>query len=191
MKGRWLLLMEQLWAWLQSLSGGAATFIGSLTGSTIGLLALLFGALYNARLNRKRDDRLREVDTRGVATALQAELSGVCAALRINAEKLENENSDFLGPDITHQVRIFPQLIQKIQLLDVETIRAVVDAYSMIEQHTQSCVLLGCTVTALIPNRRMLAIPAAQTLNIAKINRHTVEEIEKAIRKLDNYPSAG
>jgi hypothetical protein len=113
--------LRPMWEWLQSLSRGAATFIGSLTGSAIGLIALLFGALYNARLNRKRDDRLRQVDTRGVAAALQAELRSVCAALKLNAEDLEKTQSTVVGPDITHGVRIFPQLLQKLHLLDVDT----------------------------------------------------------------------
>jgi hypothetical protein len=34
-------------------------------------MALLVGALFNARLNRERDDRLREIDTRGLAAALR------------------------------------------------------------------------------------------------------------------------
>src|SRR5215217_5010526 len=41
-----------MWGWLQGLSGGAATAVGSATGAAIGRVALLLGALFNARLNR-------------------------------------------------------------------------------------------------------------------------------------------
>jgi hypothetical protein len=58
--------------WLQHLSDGAPQFIGSLTGSLLELLTLLLGTFYNARLNRKRDDRLgREEDARAVAVGLR------------------------------------------------------------------------------------------------------------------------
>ena len=95
-----------MWEWLSSLSGGAATFIGSLTGSAIGLIALLIGALFNAHLNRRRDDRLREIDTRGLAVALLAELRGICTTLKSGAADFEKGESgtDFAAPDLTHMV---------------------------------------------------------------------------------------
>jgi hypothetical protein len=43
-------------------------FLGSLVGALVGLFALLLGALFNARQNRKRDDRLRAEERRSVAT---------------------------------------------------------------------------------------------------------------------------
>jgi hypothetical protein len=61
-----------MWDWLSHLSQGQASFLGSLTGAAIGLIALLLGALFNAHLNRRRDDRLRREDQRAVATALRA-----------------------------------------------------------------------------------------------------------------------
>ncbi len=60
--------------WLNTLSPGAASFLGSLTGASVGLMALLLGALFNAHLNRSRDDRLRKEDARALAAALRAEL---------------------------------------------------------------------------------------------------------------------
>lgn len=46
------------WDWLTALPSGAAGFLGTLAGSTLGLLALILGALLNASLNRKRDDQI-------------------------------------------------------------------------------------------------------------------------------------
>ena len=59
-----------MWDWLNNLSDGAATFIGAFTGAIGGLIAILMGALYNARLNRKRDDRLRMQDANVLRIAL-------------------------------------------------------------------------------------------------------------------------
>jgi hypothetical protein len=58
--------LSSFWEWLQTASQGQATFVGALTGSFFGLLALLLGALANAGLNRGRDNRLRKEDQRVV-----------------------------------------------------------------------------------------------------------------------------
>lgn len=75
-----------LLTWLQSLQGGAATAVGAMTGSVIGFGALVAGALFNAKLNRDRDDRLRSLETRSVAAALRGELRSVETTLRENAK---------------------------------------------------------------------------------------------------------
>ena len=79
-------------------------------------------------------------------------------------------------------------MVQKLNLLDVETISDVVDAYGMVEQYTQMCTLLDCKIDATtIPGRRLLKIPNSAAAGIAKLNRHTVEVIEPAITKLNSY----
>ncbi len=50
--------------------------LGTLIGSSLGLIAILAGALFNAQLNRKRDDLLRENDASALRAALIAELTG-------------------------------------------------------------------------------------------------------------------
>ncbi len=42
-------------------SPGLGTFFGALMGSSIGLLAILVGAMFNAHLNRRQHDRVRSV----------------------------------------------------------------------------------------------------------------------------------
>ena len=53
-------MLSSFWEWMQTASQGQATFVGALTGSFFGLLALLLGALANAGLNQGRDNRLRK-----------------------------------------------------------------------------------------------------------------------------------
>jgi hypothetical protein len=64
-------MVSDFWQWLQTASQGQAIFVGTLVGSFFGLIALLLGALFNAELNRRRDDRLRTEEQRAVATALK------------------------------------------------------------------------------------------------------------------------
>jgi hypothetical protein len=103
--------MLSFWLWLQTASQGQATFLGTLAGSSIGLFALLAGALFNAWLNRRRDDWLRRQEQRGVATALRAELAGCKQALLTNAEKMNKDRrtATFLMPDLVHAIRIMPR----------------------------------------------------------------------------------
>ena len=66
-------MLLDLWGWVGDLGQGQATVLG-LVG---GFFTLVAGALINAGLNRRRDDRLRREDQRAVATALRAELEGL------------------------------------------------------------------------------------------------------------------
>jgi hypothetical protein len=176
-----------MWAWLQGLSGGAAAFVGAATGSAIGLIALVIGALFNAHLNRKRDDRLRSDDARSVASALFAELGSIREALLHNVKNLEDTTSGYAGPDIAHMVHIFPEVVSKLGVLDGTTIRNVVEAYAVIEQHMQMCMMLGAVHHDKIPGRRMVVIPAASVSKISDVNRHTAKDLDKAIGRLAKY----
>ena len=73
---------EELWSnpmdfieWVNTLSPSAAQFWGAVVGVGGGLTAILMGALFNAFLNRLRDDRLRELEGRAVAAAIRSELA--------------------------------------------------------------------------------------------------------------------
>jgi hypothetical protein len=107
-----------IWEWIQSLHGGAPPFLGSLTGSLLGLLGILAGALFNAHLNRRRDARLRREEARLMIAALRAELSRLRDTLINNAERLETESpADFYVPDVAHSIKLFPELISKLGLI--------------------------------------------------------------------------
>src|SRR4051794_8523414 len=87
-------MITSFWDWLARLPSSSASFLGSLAGSGIGLIALLIGAFVNASLNRQRDNRLREEDRLAVASTLYAELKGIHRSLIENAEHLENHPPD-------------------------------------------------------------------------------------------------
>jgi hypothetical protein len=137
-------MLPGFWQWLHTASQGQATFVGTLTGSFFGLVALLLGALFNAHLNRRRDDRLRSEEQRGVATALRAEFAGCRGALLTNSQELKKGDAvQFVTPDFVHAIRIEPHMIPKLGLLDEETIDKVANAYLAIEEHGGRLLLLG------------------------------------------------
>jgi hypothetical protein len=178
-----------MWSWLQSLSGGAAAFVGSLSGSAAGLVALLIGALFNAHLNRKRDDELRMKETRAVAAALRAELAGRARSLLDNAKRLEEIKSEsFVVPDIAQSIRILPDLTGQLGLFDGDTIEAVIDAYVVIEQYCDRLILSGGQLMPGLPDGRRSVIVDAKIAPTARGGSLGVNDaIQKAIKKLDVY----
>ncbi len=62
------------WSDIVAQPDSAAAFLGALAGAGGGLLAIIFGAVINAELNRRRDDRLRKQETNAMAIAFRAEL---------------------------------------------------------------------------------------------------------------------
>src|SRR5262245_48778168 len=109
-------MWTDFWEWIGKLPAGSASFVGTLTGSSFGLFALLIGALFNAHLNRRRDDRLRDADRAAVAAALHAELSSIHRTLVENAQHLVDKpplaGNGFVTPKPT--IRMLPEVVSKI-----------------------------------------------------------------------------
>jgi hypothetical protein len=166
--------------------------VGTLTGSSLGLIALLLGALFNARLNRKRDENLRDVDRVALASAIYAELSGVRRTLLENATRPTDhppaEGEGFAVPDLAHQVQVFSHMLPKIGLLRVDTIRTVMDAYVLIEQYAEGLILLGGKMYPNMPeNRRLIYFDTVHAQSIAAINQARAGAIKEAMDALEPY----
>jgi hypothetical protein len=178
------------WQWLQTASQGQASFVGTLMGSFFGLVALLLGALFNAWLNRRRDDRLRREDQRTVATALRAELEGLHRSLKENAETLTQEDYVKAGqqiavPDLAQSIRIMPKVVSKLGLLDGKIIGAVITAYGVVEAYSAKMLLLGGHPGVTPDNfKRYVALPPDQVTRLVLLTAVTAEEIQKAIDQL-------
>lgn len=178
------------WDWLATLPPGSASFVGTLTGSTLGLFALLGGALFNARLNRKRDDTLREADRVATATAIHAELSGIHRAFVENAEHLIEkppaEDAGFVVPHPT--IRIFPELLQKIGLLRTETIKSVMAAYILTEQYSYKLILLGGVLKSDVPEGTQLVyLDGRHATMVAELNSVTASVVKEGMDSLTPY----
>jgi hypothetical protein len=195
-----------MWNWLGNLSQGQASFLGSIVGAFVGLVALLLGALFNARQNRKRDDRLRAEERRSVATALRAELAGFKDNLVENSEKLLRAQDDpgaFLVPDLARSIRVWPHMIPKLGLFDQATIQRVTDAYLVVELHGERLLLLGGRLVdpGRAPpggwqrqlesrattdyNKPLISLPKDKAPDFVEINNLVLAAIQKAITQLD------
>jgi len=168
----------------------SASIVGTLTGSALGLFALLVGALFNAHLNRKRDDQLRKKEARALAVALRAELAGKSRNLLDNAKRLEEQKGEdvVLVPDISQSLRIMPSSTGKLGLLDEETIVAVLDAYVVMEQYCERLIIAGGKLIDGLPgNRRLVSVDPTLFKQIRGGNLGVNDVIEKAIKRLDLY----
>lgn len=184
--------LRSAFLWLQGLSPGSASFLGSFAGASIGLFALLIGALFNAHLFRRRDDRLRRMEARAAATALRAELTGINQALMQNIANTEAQRPPSGGgyyvPDLSQGIRVYPHFLPKIGLFDTETIQLVLVAYAVVEQHCEVLAAWGGTQAANAPiGRRAIYMPAQHAEHLSAIDRKTSEYVQSAIAKLDAF----
>jgi hypothetical protein len=183
-------MWANFWDWLAKLPPGSAIFIGTLTGSTFGLIAIVIGALFNARLNRQRDDDIREADRVAVASALYAELSNVHRAFIENAESLAKRrpapNEGFVIPEPS--VKIFPELISKLGLLKSDTITSIMTAYLLTEQYLDGLILLGGTLQTNMPEgRQMVYLNAEHADTVRKMNEIKAGPVKDAMGALSPY----
>jgi hypothetical protein len=181
--------MMQLIRWLAEQPPSVATFLGTLTGSLFGLLAILAGALFNARLNRNRDNRLRDEEARALRTALIGELTGIRDAFKTTADSAEsadpNSTDGFLVPDIAFSVRVMPLLLPKFGLLSSNLVRQVIDAYVTIDQFRDKLVLMAHGELRPDPRRGgFVKMPVRFAAAVRSLGRGTAEKIERTIAML-------
>jgi hypothetical protein len=184
--------LRGVFIWLQSLSPGSASFLGSFTGASIGLFVLFIGALFNARLSRRRDDRLRRIEARAAATALSAELTGINQALMQNTVSMETQRPPLGGgyyvPDLSQGIRAYPHILPRIGLFDSETIQVVLVAYAVVEQHCEVLAAWGGTQAANAPiGRRAIYMPVQYAEHLRTIHNKTSEYVQAAITRLDLF----
>lgn len=155
-------------------------------GAFLGLVAIIAGALYNAKLNRDRDIRLRRQEIRGLCHALAAELTAsyencVSAAARI--QDLQKDKKPITDFDIAMTERpvsaIYEANLNKIGLL-AELASDVVSTYeelSRVQFNTDQ------TVKILKPDKTLSS-------DIFDVDRHWLTPGKKAqalARRLDVY----
>jgi hypothetical protein len=116
-------------------------------GSVVGFLALLMGALYNAKLNRERDEKVRDSEARSVATAIYNEMivlrrevadrARTVAAIyaRNGTERYKTAFDDhFLKANQLSEPMIYNALLPKIGLLEANLLAGVVRFYYDFQQ---------------------------------------------------------
>jgi hypothetical protein len=183
-------MWPSFWDWLAKLPPGSASFVGTLAGSMFGLIALLLGALFNAHLNRRRDDRLRAEDRVALACTLYAELVLIHRTLVENAQHLTDKPPDPDGGFTVPQpsIKFFPEMLSKMGLLHPDTIGKVMAAYILTEQYLQQLILLGGRPMPNVPEDRPLVYLDAQFAEfVIDFNRTRAALVKEAMDALTPY----
>jgi hypothetical protein len=179
--------------WLEGLKGGAPTAVGAIIGFVLGFITLVLGALFNAHLSRVRDDNFRAIETRSLAAALRAELASIHDTLTDNASRLVKEpptqSEAFLLPDLSHSVHVYPEVTGKIGLLgDPAVIKEVIQAYIVVDQYYEHCLVMGAEPRPQMPNnRRVLLMPSKRAPTVAEMNKQIAARVETAMNLLNKY----
>jgi hypothetical protein len=171
---------------------GAATFVGAATGASILFVALMLSVLYNARQKRLRDDRLRAQEASALATGLKSELTRISKTLRESILYLRDKPSGEQGyvvPDLRRSVRMFPQTLDKLGLLDSDTLQAVFGAYTIIDEfRSHITAIVGADVASELENKgAVAALPSSVTPQVITASDRVIKIIDVALGYLDKY----
>lgn len=110
-----------------------------LLGSFLGLIAILVGALFNAHLNRMRDDRLRAEEANSVLAALYGEiillrnaigcLASLVSDVEINNSQKIYQDARFVKIHALSEPILYKQLAPKLGLIEPSIIIAIAEFY--------------------------------------------------------------
>jgi hypothetical protein len=117
-------------------------------------------------------------------------LTGIHRTLSENAQQLIHKPPDadggFLVPEPS--VKLLPEMISKIGLLDADTIRIVMDAYVLVEQYVEDMVLAGGELQTDMPEKRQIVyLPATKAQFVIEYNQIKAGAVAKAIEALRPY----
>ena len=170
MNHEWL---AHVFDWVQNLQGAWLTLLGSAFGSTLGIISLLIGALYNARLNRKAEQRRELNDRFGIAEALIAEVVSVKQTIDRAAAELRDPaqgNVQALMPDPCPDRGVFDKFLSKIELFDENTIRIVTELYAVLNEYCIQVVVRGGGFDQSVKGRGTLVVRHDISEAIAVLN---------------------
>jgi hypothetical protein len=178
--------------WLSSLRGGAAALVGAVAVAGILLVAVMLAVLYNARQTRLRDSRLRAQEAKALATALKSELTHIAKALREHILYLKDQPTSERGysaPDLQRSTRIFPHTLDKLSLLDGDTLQAVLGAYTLVDEFkAQIVAIVGTDLAKELENKGVIVkLPSNMTPQIVSASDRVIKIIEVALGYLDGY----
>lgn len=174
--------------WVETLSPAAGQLIGSFVGVFGGLLVILLGAMYNASLNRKRDDRLLSQEAASVAAAVGGELREISVALKTSRDSVKEANhqkkNEFVVFDIPSRVQIMPALIDKLGLLGPATVSDVINAYRCINIFTALLINMGGRIVE-EDGFLMVMLPGGLQDEVIQKHEDALSVINRQITQLD------
>ncbi|WP_426129894.1 hypothetical protein [Pararhizobium sp. PWRC1-1] len=138
-----------MWQWFSNASV-QASLVGSFAGLISGVVILLVGALFNFRLNRRRDALVRAEEADAVAAALFGEIILIRKELARTANLVARKSMHGDGEFDSHFLELmrlqdpllYKALASKLGLLDPKLILAITDFHTNVEMTRSSLPLI-------------------------------------------------
>lgn len=135
------------WSWWQALRD-----LQTGIGAAIGLTAIVAGAILNAALVRRRDDRLRDEERKSLAAALAGEIDAIVAhekqLLRATEGEIDANQTNAVFFDrvekifsVPRDTRVYQSSLSKTGLLTPELAGDTIDFYAFFERANKATAL--------------------------------------------------
>lgn len=136
------MVISTFFRWLDSLGSGSASFVGALTAFALGIIALVFGALLNYGLNRRRDGRVLAQEANSVAAALYSEIvlmrielaraGNVAAKIEMGYSHTKSFDNLYVEENPISEPRLFEALSAKLGLLPASEVLEIAKFHSRV-----------------------------------------------------------
>ena len=91
-------------------------------------------------------------------------------------------------PDVMHSSLVLKDMLPKIGLFDLSTIRKVIDAYILLGQYLEGLILVGGVMQENLPEGRQLVLmPTTMKSFTVEYNRSRAGVVKEAINALASY----
>ncbi len=112
---------------------GRASYYGALLGSVFGFVAIITAAFVNADMNRRRDDRQRDLELLALFRSIKLELVDMQEKYETGMQFLNERYEGFDDPSLTEKPWIMPTLIATISRLVVNDFKQ--ETYWLTSEH--------------------------------------------------------
>ncbi|MFM9863978.1 MAG: hypothetical protein ACKVRO_10255 [Micropepsaceae bacterium] len=165
---------------------GAPAFYGAFFAALTGLAGILAGALYNASLTRRRDDRQERIKVLAAARVAKSELSHVLSSLDI-----WRAHSERLVPIPDHQKEAFSRFLNEDSFEDdggtIQVSRAV---YLEVIRFQSKTLATPVTDAHLLELCRQSEEISNHLTGVMQYRAAFVEEVERTFSEFNSLPSS-
>jgi hypothetical protein len=169
------------WWWYQELKSWQSGI-----AAIIALFALLGGALYNFRLNRRRDDALHREEMLAVATAIYGEIlllrERLALLARILSQHYNNQDKEiddqFVNDYIPNNPKLYPALAPKIGLLSHDLVLDITRFYDNYQTAKDNLPLLVKSDSRPVPDHVVTVLrPAVDAIYDVRTALRKIEQL--------------
>jgi hypothetical protein len=126
-----------MWDWLGGLASSQATIIGTSLGALLGFVSLTSGALFNAKLNRDRDQRIVDMERVSLLRALSTEIHLIRNLLTYQLGEYTTPNEQEWQSSVSPKMfsLIYPANIQKLISLPADALTQTIIFHAAIDEY--------------------------------------------------------